>query len=138
VSGQKLLFEPPDPRKAFYDFKGPLNGVLYCNMLVHIFRFKPSVAVKTVFPRCLDPERSDAVNLCAIDAILTILIEVILIASCGSPLIDFDFCKARTVSFHTSLDSVYSFAPLIRTLLTVCLLCVFPLINADAASRRVQ
>lgn len=49
---------------------------LYADALVAIYRFNHAVAIDTIFPACMAPERSDAVKTCVLKACLMAVTEV--------------------------------------------------------------
>jgi hypothetical protein len=65
--------EPPEVSLRNVD--GKINPALTCDLLFALYRFHPEQA-KAEFDRFLAPESPDAIKLCAIDAMITISIDV--------------------------------------------------------------
>jgi hypothetical protein len=62
--------------KPFYDTTEMIDVDLYADALVSIYRFNHRIAVDSIFPSCIAPERSDAVKTCVLKACLTLVMEV--------------------------------------------------------------
>ena len=67
---------PPQAMKPFYESPDPIDVNLYADILVTIFRFNATEAMDNVFPTCLSMERSDAVKVCVVRAMVTLVLEV--------------------------------------------------------------
>ncbi|KIY51663.1 hypothetical protein FISHEDRAFT_36865 [Fistulina hepatica ATCC 64428] len=65
---------PSPTRKPFWESKIEIDVSTYAEALVMIFRYIPEEAVE-LFELFLEPERSDAVKLCAVRAFLTLVEE---------------------------------------------------------------
>lgn len=70
---------PPSPSRPFYDSLEPIDVNMYADALVAILRYHPMMALVSVLPICLEPERSAAVKLCVVRALTILVTEV------GSP-----------------------------------------------------
>ena len=73
---QNRIFNPTLPMKPFYETSDMIDVDLYADALVAIYRFSHAVAVKTIFPACISPDRSDAVKTCVLKACLSLVTEV--------------------------------------------------------------
>ncbi|KAJ3987640.1 hypothetical protein F5890DRAFT_1563214 [Lentinula detonsa] len=62
-------------RKSFYESCNEINVAVWAEALVSVYRFLPEEDSHTLFSLCLEPERSDAVKLCAVRACLTLIEE---------------------------------------------------------------
>ncbi|KAG8905759.1 Ras GTPase activating protein ira2 [Tulasnella sp. 403] len=69
------IFSPSLPMKPFYETSDMIDVDLYADALVAIYRFSHDVALETIFPACIAPERSDAVKTCVLKACLTLVTE---------------------------------------------------------------
>ncbi|KAG9027475.1 Ras GTPase activating protein ira2 [Tulasnella sp. JGI-2019a] len=69
------IFSPIPPMKPFYETTEMIDVDLYADALVAIYRFSHAVAIDTVFPACMAPERSDAVKTCVLKACLMAVTE---------------------------------------------------------------
>ncbi|GAW06426.1 ras gtpase activator [Lentinula edodes] len=65
-------------QKAFWEYCEDINVALWAEALVSVYRFLPKEDTHYIFSLCLEPERSDAVKLCAVRACLTLVQEVAL------------------------------------------------------------
>jgi len=65
-----------DAPHEFWASQDPIDVNLYADLIVAIWRFDNSGAVRDVFPICLALERSDAVKATAVRALVTIVSEV--------------------------------------------------------------
>jgi hypothetical protein len=73
---QNYFFRPNlTPDETFKNYRGKINVALCCDLLFVIYRYQPATAMDT-FPLCLAPDRVDAVKLSAVDALVTIMVEV--------------------------------------------------------------
>lgn len=66
----------------------------------------------TMFSTCLAPERSDAVKLAAIDALVTIIVDVRHVHDSGSRRM-LTLLQSRKYPWFRSVDVLYQFAPAI-------------------------
>ncbi|KAF9067659.1 hypothetical protein BDP27DRAFT_1225535 [Rhodocollybia butyracea] len=62
-------------RKPFWEYSEDVNVPLWAEALVSVYRFLPREDSDMLFMACLEPERSEAVKLCAVRACLTLLQE---------------------------------------------------------------
>ncbi|KAJ4479043.1 hypothetical protein J3R30DRAFT_2708420 [Lentinula aciculospora] len=62
-------------RKSFWEYCEDINVALWAEALVSVFRFLPKEDWHALFSICLEPERSEAVKLCAVRACLTLMQE---------------------------------------------------------------
>lgn len=62
--------------RPFYETTEMIDVDLYADALVAIYRFNHAVAIDTIFPACMAPERSDAVKTCVLKACLMVVTEV--------------------------------------------------------------
>jgi hypothetical protein len=74
-SMQSTLQKSPG-QKPFWDSFDEIDVATYAEALVAVFRFLPEEESIPLFLDCLEPERSDAVKICAIKAATTLSIEV--------------------------------------------------------------
>jgi neurofibromin 1 len=63
-------------QKPFWDASEEIDVAAYAEALVTVFRFLSEEESIPLFLECLEPERSDAVKICAIKAATTLSIEV--------------------------------------------------------------
>jgi hypothetical protein len=71
---QSTLQKSPG-QKPFWDSFDEIDVATYAEALVAVFRFLPEEESISLFLDCLEPERSDAVKICAIKAATTLSIE---------------------------------------------------------------
>ncbi|THH31919.1 hypothetical protein EUX98_g2275 [Antrodiella citrinella] len=62
-------------QKPFWDCPDEIDVALIGDALVTLFRFLPSGEALPVFLKCMEPEQSDAVKICAVKACITLLTE---------------------------------------------------------------
>ncbi|KAG6811909.1 hypothetical protein H0H92_005307 [Tricholoma furcatifolium] len=62
-------------RKPFWECPDEIDVALYAEALVAIYRYLPEEDVLPLFSICVEPERSEAVKLCAVRACLTLVQE---------------------------------------------------------------
>ncbi|KAG5638079.1 hypothetical protein H0H81_001929 [Sphagnurus paluster] len=62
-------------RKPYWESIDEIDVAIYAETLVAIFRFLPEEDALSLFTICLEPERSEAVKLCAVRACLTLIQE---------------------------------------------------------------
>ncbi|KAJ3719315.1 hypothetical protein C8R42DRAFT_777357 [Lentinula raphanica] len=62
-------------RSSFWEACDDINVALWAEALVSVYRFLPKEDSHTLFMLCLEPDRSDAVKLCAVRACLTLIEE---------------------------------------------------------------
>lgn len=62
--------------KPFYETNDMIDVDLYADALVAIYRFNHQIAIDSIFPACIAPERSDAVKTCVLKACLTLVTDV--------------------------------------------------------------
>ncbi|KAG6896188.1 hypothetical protein C0992_009811 [Termitomyces sp. T32_za158] len=62
-------------RKPFWDSLEDIDVALYAEALVALYRFLPEEDAISFFSTCVEPERSEAVKLCAVRACLTLVQE---------------------------------------------------------------
>ena len=67
--------------KPFYSEAHQIDVAFIADALVAIFRFRPKEALESVFPTCLNPERSDAVKTAAVRALYTLSRDVSALAT---------------------------------------------------------
>ena len=67
---------PPSPTRPFYESLDPIDVNMYADALVAILRYHPMMALVSVLPTCLEPERSAAVKLCVVRALTILVTEV--------------------------------------------------------------
>ncbi|KAG0709913.1 hypothetical protein DFH29DRAFT_1012634 [Suillus ampliporus] len=70
----KLTLKSPG-QKSFWDSCDEIDVATYAEALVAVFRFLSEEESISLFLECLEPERSDAVKICAIKAATTLSIE---------------------------------------------------------------
>ncbi|KAF5369620.1 hypothetical protein D9757_010458 [Collybiopsis confluens] len=64
-------------RKSFWEYGEEVDVALWAEVLVSIYRFLPREESHRLFLVCFEPERSDAVKLCAVRACLTLTQEAL-------------------------------------------------------------
>ncbi|GLB34218.1 putative GTPase-activator protein for Ras-like GTPases [Lyophyllum shimeji] len=62
-------------RKPFWESDDEIDVAMYAEALVAVFRFLPEEDALSLFSTCVEPERSEAVKLCAVRACLTLVQE---------------------------------------------------------------
>jgi neurofibromin 1 len=63
-------------QKPFWDSVDEIDVAMYSGALVTVFRFLNEDESIPLFLACIEPERSEAVKVCAIKACLTLVTEV--------------------------------------------------------------
>lgn len=63
-------------QKPFWESAEDIDITLYAEALVAIYRFLPLDDALPLFVSCVEPERSEAVKICAVRALLTLVQEV--------------------------------------------------------------
>ena len=72
----QLTLQKTPGQKPFWDSFDEIDVAAYAEALVAVFRFLSEEESLSLFLDCLEPERSDAVKICAIKAATTLSIEV--------------------------------------------------------------
>ncbi|KAF8524568.1 hypothetical protein BU17DRAFT_84597 [Hysterangium stoloniferum] len=72
---KRRIINPPLPLRPFFDSIEPINVNLYADALVVILRYHPVIALNNVLPLCLEPDRSAAVKLCVVRALIIFISE---------------------------------------------------------------
>ncbi|KAG6919754.1 hypothetical protein DXG01_001588 [Tephrocybe rancida] len=62
-------------RKPFWESPDEIDVALYAEAMVAVYRFLPEEDALSLFAICVEPERSEAVKLCAVRACLTLVQE---------------------------------------------------------------
>ncbi|KAG1755407.1 hypothetical protein EDB19DRAFT_1661084 [Suillus lakei] len=73
----KSTLQKSPGQKPFWDSFDEIDVATYAEALVAVFRFLPEEESISLFLDCLEPERSDAVKICAIKAATTLSIEAL-------------------------------------------------------------
>ena len=63
-------------QKPFWDSGEEIDVAMYSEALVTVYRFLPNEESLPLFTTCLEPDRSEAVKICAVKACLTLTLEV--------------------------------------------------------------
>ncbi|KAH7916805.1 hypothetical protein BJ138DRAFT_1121610 [Hygrophoropsis aurantiaca] len=95
----KLALWSTPKQKPFWDSYDEIDVATYAEALVTVFRFLPGEESLSLFVACLEPERSDAVKMCAVKAATTMSLE--------APRLPW---QVGTASLHTAI------APRLRTI----------------------
>ncbi|TCD61394.1 Ras GTPase activating protein ira2 [Steccherinum ochraceum] len=72
---KSVLLQWGSAQKPFWDYQDEIDVALIGDALVTIFRFLPTSEAVPVFVKCMEPEMSDAVKICAVKACITLLTE---------------------------------------------------------------
>lgn len=98
------------PEQSLLNWNKKINVALTCDILFMLYRYHPDYGMHE-FERCMAPERSDAVKLACIDALITTLIEVRYLRSLkrSKRLLIFFLVRLRDILGSRQLASCTSF-----------------------------
>ncbi len=62
--------------RPFWECPDDIDVAMLADVMAALYRFLPEEESIPIFQRCVEPERSEAVKICAVKACLTLIVDV--------------------------------------------------------------